>query len=131
MTDPTTRDRATGDLLAQVHEGMEVYDSAEKRVGKVDSVYMGARADAPAAGGEPALGAGPETTRQDSLIENMAEAFSPDLPPVLSNRLRHNGFVRVRGGLLKGDRFALREHVAAVTGDRVLLNIRAEEMVGA
>jgi hypothetical protein len=129
MTDPTTTDRPAGDVLAQVHEDMEVYDSAEKRVGKVSGVFMGARADAPGTGAEPARGTGPETTRSDSLIENVAEAFSPDLPPVVRSRLRHNGYIRVGGGLLQGDRYALREHVAAVRGDRVLLNIRAEEMI--
>lgn len=131
MNEPITNSTAGGDVMAGVHEGMEVYDNQEKKVGKVESLFMGARADSEAAGGELAMGTGPETTENDSLIAGMARAFDDDLPQVLRSRLRHNGFIRIRGGFLKGDRFALREHIASVVGDRVLLNIRAEELVSA
>ena len=131
MTERVTNDRAEGDLMLLVKEGMEVFDKSEKKVGKVESLFMGARADSQGAGGEPAYGTGPETTEDDALITSVARAFDDSMPAVLRNRMRTNGFIRIRGGLLKGDRYALREHVAAVAGDRVILNVRAEELIGA
>jgi hypothetical protein len=130
MTERMTNDTTGGDVMAQIREGMEVYDKDEKKVGKVDSMFMGAAADGMLSGAEPARGAGPETTDNDSLIANLGRAFDDGLPEVMRKRLQHNGFIRVRGGFLRGDRFALREQIGAVVGDRVILNVRAEEMVG-
>jgi hypothetical protein len=129
MTERVTNNQTENDLMGQIHEGMEVFDSAEHKVGKVDSLFMGARADADMGGGEPAVGTGPETTANTSLLAEAAGAFDDGLPQALRSRLRHNGYIRVRGGFLKGDRFALREHIAAVAGDRVILNIRGEELI--
>jgi hypothetical protein len=131
MTDRMTNSTTEGDVMAGVHEGMQVHDSQGKRLGKVDSVFMGARADSTRAGGELSIGTGPETTDNDSLIGDVGRAFDDSLPEVLRNRLRHNGYVRIRGGLFSGDRFALREHIASVAGDRVNLNIPAEALIGA
>jgi hypothetical protein len=130
MTERMTNDTTGGDVMAQIREGMEVYDKDEKKVGKVDTLFMGAAADGMLSGVEPARGTGPETTENDTLIANIGRAFDDGLPEVMRNRLRHNGFIRVRGGFLRGDRFALREQIGAVVGDRVILNVRAEEMVG-
>jgi hypothetical protein len=131
MTEHTTSSQTGGDLLGQVHEGMEVYDRDQKKVGKVDGLFMGALADGEAMGGEPARGPGPETAGDGSLIADVARVFDDNLPQVLRSRLRQNGYIRVRGGILSGDRFALREHVAAVAGERVILNVRGEELISA
>ena len=129
MTDRMTNSNTEGDVMADVHEGMQVYDSQEKHVGKVDSMFMGASADN--AGGELATGTGPEATENDSLLAGVARVFDDAMPEALQARLRHNGYLRIRGGLFSGDRFALREHIASVVGERVMLSIRADELIGA
>ncbi len=131
MTERVTNSQTEGDLLGQVHEGMEVYDRDQKKVGKVDGLFMGARADGEGEGSEPARGPGPEAAGDGSIIADVARVFDDNMPEVLRSRLRHNGFIRVGGGILSGDRFALREHVASVAGDRVILNVRGEELIGA
>lgn len=129
MENRITNDRPEGDVMALVTEGMEVYDRDQKKVGEVESLFMGAQADS--VGSEPALTTGSAPMENDSLVEDVARVFTDDMPEVVRSRLRHSGFIRVDGGLFSGDRYALREHIASVTGDRVILNIRGEEMISA
>jgi hypothetical protein len=124
-SNPTTGD----DVLAHVQERMEVYDSEGHKVGTVTDVYAGDAADTPAAGGEPARGSQTWEPGEGSVVNDVARVFTDNIPEVLRNRMRHNGFVRIDGGLLRSARFALREHVAGVDGDRVRLNVRQAELI--
>lgn len=129
MTDRLTTTGAD-DVMANVREGMQVHDNAGKHIGKVTGLFMGARADAAAVGGEPAVGLGPETGG-GTAVTGVSAAFDDSLPTVLRARLRHNGYLRIHTGLLRGDRYALREHIASVSGDRVTLNVSADELIAA
>jgi hypothetical protein len=62
-------------------------------------------------------------------VDDVARVFTDNMPQVLRNRMRHNGFVRIGGGLLRGTRFALREQVAGVDDNRVRLNVREAELI--
>ena len=130
MTEPLTNPKTDNHPLARVREKMEVYDNAGKKLGHVQSMFMGAVADAETPGVIPVEGAKLEAVADHSIVMDVARVFTDDMPEVLRNRLRHNGYIHIRGGLLKGDRYALREHIAAVEGDRVRLNIRGNELIG-
>ena len=129
MTEPLSSNTTAHDLLARVHEGMDVVDVDGHRLGSVADVFMGDVADTPLAGGEPQRGSDMVTPGEGSIVNDVARLFSDNIPATLRNRLQHNGFVRVDGGLLGRNRFALREQVATVDGKRVLLNVRAEELI--
>src|SRR5688572_8431525 len=123
MTDRVTNQTSQNDLLSQVREGMDVYDRDDHKVGRVEDVYAGDAADASSPGLEPQQGSVSREAGEASLIHDVARVFSDNMPEVLRNRLRHNGFIRISGGLLQGSRFALREHVAGVDGERVRLSV--------
>jgi hypothetical protein len=131
--EPITGSRPATDLLAQIQEGMPVYDASGKSVGKVTSVFMGAAADTQEHPGVvPGTTFGTLPTDEDGAFGEFGDLVDPDgrIPDVLRRRLRYNGFIRIdSGGLLKSFRYALREHIAQVAGDRVQLNIVAEELI--
>lgn len=129
MTEPMSNRTTQQDVLTQVHEGMDVYDLDGHKVGNVAEVFMGDVADAMSAGGVPQSGSEVNAPGEGSLVNDVARVFTDDLPDVVRNRLRHNGFVRVDGGLLGRNRYALREHVSGVDGKRVLLNVRSDELI--
>ena len=131
MTEPIHKRTTSHDVLAQVREGMDVYDLDGNKVGSVAEVFMGDVADALATGAEPQAGSEVNAPGEGSLVNDVARVFTDNMPEVVRNRLRHNGFVRMDGGLLGSDRFALREHVAAVDGKRVRLNVRSDELIKA
>jgi hypothetical protein len=129
MTESVTNQTGQQDLLTRVREGMDVFDREGHKVGRVEDVYVGDAADAPAPGRGPAEDNAPLAPGAGSLVGDVARVFSDNMPDVLRNRLRHNGFIRVSGGLLQGNRFALREQVAAVEGERVVLNVARNELI--
>jgi len=121
------------DVLGSVKEGMEVYDSAGEKIGKVEGVFLGAGADM-----KETPGLIPETAPailpddSNPLLKGLTEAFggSANIPAVLINRLRYNGFIRIDPhGLFKHTRFALREQVASVSDKRVNLSVRESELI--
>jgi hypothetical protein len=83
-------------ILADVHEGMDVYDHRGSRVGSVAQVYLGAAdEDAIAAGTGPATTPEPDP-RSGSLLEGLARTFDPEeLPAPLRARLLQHGFIRM------------------------------------
>ncbi len=120
MPDQVVNHTTENDLMAQVREGMAVYDSDGHKVGKVVSLYMGATSDAPNSGTVPVTTAG-----SDPMDPNTLDLYDPDgrLPDVVRRRMYQAGFIRIDGGLLKGTRYALREQIAGVGEDRIDLNI--------
>lgn len=128
MNEPLIHNTDAHNLLNRVYEGMDVYDRDGHKVGSVSDVYAGAAADAPPGVevGESRPQAAPGT---GSIVNNVAEVFDDHLPEVLRSRLRHNGYIRIKAGLLKSDRFALREQVTTVDGERVTLNVSGEELI--
>src|SRR4029078_1743865 len=82
----TDLDDATGaqSILNQIHKGMAVYDVNDHRIGTVDFVHFGSASET-----QQEVGGGPATNtkgdspnmRHDTIIDNIAEAFSPDEVP--------------------------------------------------
>jgi hypothetical protein len=110
-------------VLAQVHEGMAVFNNARKRIGTVEAVFLGTASEE-----ERELGTGPATaddprTPGSTLGRTFAEIFDPtDIPDTVANRLRYSGFIRVDSpGLFAADRFVTPEEIASVTSEGVFL----------
>jgi hypothetical protein len=118
--------------LKYVREGMDVFDSNKKRVGTIEDLYLGASSEK-----ENAQGTGAATTpkRQwwdDSLVDDIVQAFAPEdeMPEVLRDRLLQHGYIRVNGpGLFAGDRYILPEQIASITEDHVYLNVVREDLI--
>src|SRR4051812_8444390 len=95
---------ATGaqSILSQIHKGMAVYDVNDHRIGTVDFVHFGSASET-----QQELGVGPATNtiadnprmRDDTIIDNIAEAFSPnDVPQELQEKLLVSGYIRLDTG---------------------------------
>jgi hypothetical protein len=121
-------------VLTQVHEGMKVYDSENKHIGTVDRVYFGEVSEE-----EAELGTGAATPKspplpgEGSFVEEIAEAFAgddDDMEEEVRERLLREGFIEVDvSGIFDTDRYALPEHVASVSGDRVFLKVTADDLI--
>jgi len=118
--------------LKNVREGMEVFDRNNKRIGMVENLYLGESSEK-----NNTRGTGAATTQKrewwdDSLVEEIAEAFAPEdeIPEVLRDRLLQNGYIQVSGpGLFAGDRYTLAEQIATIKENRVYLNVVREDLI--
>jgi hypothetical protein len=119
-------------ILNQVHEGMRVYDREGEEIGNVRRVFLGAVSDEMHERGKgPATAPDPEM-RDDSLIDNLAEAFSADdpLPEALRGRLLRQGFIRIdTEGLFASDRYATPDQIESVSDDTVRLNLMKDDLI--
>jgi hypothetical protein len=121
-------------ILSQVREGMGIYDVRDNHIGNVDFVHFGAASET-----QQELGTGPSTAtvadspqmREDSIIDNIAEAFSPDeVPQQLSEKLLLSGYVRMdTAGLFASDRFITPDQIVRVEDDRVYLSVNRDQLV--
>jgi len=116
-------------VLEQISEGMKIYDSHQKEIGKVEYVKL-VETD-PATGQPEAAGLEEVEGRRPSLLDNIADAFrDDDLPEVVRERLLHNGFIRKDAdGLFAADRYVLPDQIASVAGDRVNLKVSKDDLV--
>ena len=144
---PAVPENAKVDRLAPVRHGQDVFDSHGKRVGKVESVFAGEGdlrpgAHAPAESTVVPLPLAPNqqsTPAVEPVVPLTSTATVPefdtffdtntDLPKELRARLAHDGFVRIDAGMLHHHRYALRDQVAQVEGDRVHLNVGEDELI--
>ena len=119
----------TGNFLAQVHEGMKVYDRMHNEIGTVDYVQMSD--DNPATEAVEAATPGNLRERDDSLIDNIAEAFKPDeLPEEVRKRLLQQGFIRIdSAGLFAADRYVAADQIMSVAGDELTLKVSKDELI--
>ena len=120
-------------ILSLVREGMDVYHVNNDRIGSVDFVHFGAASETQQDFGtgpaEPAPADDPQM-REDSIIDNIAEAFYPDeVPETLRSRLLMNGYVRLdTSGLFARDRFIMPDQISGVSGDQVMLNVTRDQL---
>jgi len=136
------------DKLALVGLGLEVYDNVGKKVGKVDSLFAGASSEqaqqvrtatvlpAPVAPmgqqGVPAAAEPVVVPEHSSVtVPEFDDVLRPDhdLPKELHERLMHDGFIRIDAGIFHHHRFALRDQIERVEGERVLLNVGENELI--
>jgi hypothetical protein len=127
---------ATGrkDILAQIREGMDVYDNEHNHIGRVDFVHFGAASEA-----QSDMGVGPATSAPAddpdmggrSFVDFIAEAFHPDeVPQELEEKLRHSGYIRLdASGLFAADRFITPDQIVGVSDDEVLLNSSRDQLI--
>ena len=127
---------ATGrhSILTQVREGMGIYDVRDNRIGSVDFVHFGAASEA-----QQELGTGPATTsvaddpamRRDSIVDNIAEAFSPnEVPEQLQSKLLMSGYIRMDAdGLFAADRFITPDQIVNVSDEKVYLSVNLDGLV--
>ena len=116
-----------------IAEGMKVFDSAMHSIGKVDTFRITDEApDQPevdAAGVSPVL-----EDERNTMSALLADVFSPneDLPRELQEKALREGFVRLDAdGFLASDRYIFPEHIDRVEGDRLILNVRKDDLLKA
>jgi hypothetical protein len=110
-------------VLAQVQEGMDVYDATGSRVGSVERVYLGGADERTIErGGGPATAEDPSQF-EHSFLHDLARAFAPDeLPETLRARLLRHGFIRIdAAGLFAADRYVTPSQVDHVDANGVHL----------
>lgn len=106
-------------LLEEIAEGMEVYDSEGNRIGTV----AGFRA-----------GEGSMKSSHTDII-TMSEAVEDalggkkNLPTVIYTRLYEEGFVRVKRGFLRSDAIAFTDQIDKVEGSTVYLKAPLSELM--
>jgi hypothetical protein len=121
-------------ILSQVREGMGIYDVRDNHIGHVDFVHFGAASET-----QQELGTGPATNspaddpqmRRDTIIDNIAEAFSPnEVPDQLESKLLMSGYIRMNAdGIFAADRFVTPEQIASVSDDRVYLTVNRDQLI--
>jgi hypothetical protein len=127
---------ATGrhSILSQIHKGMDVYDVRDNHIGHVDFVHFGAASET-----QQELGTGPASPapaddpdmRHDTIIDNLAEAFSPnEVPQELQEKLLVSGYIRLdTDGIFASDRFITPDQIARVSDDDVHLSVNRDQLV--
>jgi sporulation protein YlmC with PRC-barrel domain len=109
----------TEQILSQIVEGMDVYDSDGARVGMV----VGVR-----------LGEGDEKTKSVDIV-TMADAVNEtigkrcDFPTVLFAKLYMDGFIHVNRGLLRRDAIVFPHQIDDIGEESVYLKIEASEVI--
>ena len=118
-----------GNILAQIREGMKVYDHMDNEIGTVDRVKMSD--DNPATEEAEAVTADEPPRRKDTFLDALADVFSADgLPEVVRERLLQQGFIRIDAkGLFAADRYVLPDQIMSVSGEGVTLKVSKDELV--
>ena len=115
-------------LLQQIEEGMDVYDVNGDKIGEVSDLFLGTTSDeAEAYTAGSANVPDPDVYRDDSFAEDIAEALSGrDMPKELRERLLQHGYIRIDGGLLKSDQYAMSDQISSVDSDGVRLSVTSD-----
>jgi hypothetical protein len=112
------------DPLGLVREGMRVFEAAGKEIGKVDQVKMGDPAAATTQGQD--IDPAPAASLLGAVLVGAADDAVPEALRAEALRL---GFIHIDSkGWFSKNRLALASQVAGVDGDRVLLNVAADEL---
>ena len=110
-------------LLAQVQEGMTVYDRANETIGTVREVYLGSEPGAVTTAGR--------ATPPHSFVDDIAPAVAPPaVPDVVRERLVHEGFIRIdTAGPFAADRYAFASQIRGVSEAGVTLDAARDDLV--
>ena len=120
----------TANPLTRITEGMKVYDRLHHEIGKVDRVQIGD--DDPTTLEVEAAAPADLRTRDESILDSVAEVFAPDddIPEEIRERLLQQGFIRIdSSGLFSADRYVLPDQIMSVSGDAVTLNVSKDELI--
>ncbi len=119
------------ELLAQIKEGMDVYDNDGDKVGTVRTVFVGEADDEAERDAEEQVGAPePEVYGEDTFLEDTFEMIegADEMPEELRERLLRHGYVRIDTGLFSGDRYAMAEQIAGVSDEGVTLTVDGDNL---
>jgi hypothetical protein len=95
-------------VLTWIREGMPVYGSDEKKIGKVKHVHFGDGAE----------------------IDSLAKPLDfYDLPSEIQERLARDGFVQIDCGFFTPYRFAAPEHIADLDDDGLRLSVTGDLLI--
>lgn len=132
MTQQPCNREESNHILAQIYEGMTVYDHEGRKIGTVQHVRLGAvTAAADERGLGPATTAAPERA-ETSLIEGFVKAVAPNdpIPDELRQRLLRHGFIRIDcTGILASDRYAMPDQITQVSEDQVTLGVARDALL--
>ncbi len=135
MADPLMQDRDNSPLN-QIREGMTAYDRNGDKIGKVKDIFFGVLdanieegVGAPAQLNAPSVDNPRTTTGAFDASLDPVRGGSEDLPEQFRHRLEREGYIRIDGGLLGADRFAVPGQIAGVEGDRVNLNVVKDQLL--
>jgi hypothetical protein len=120
--EPPFRDPDDSLPISRVREGMEVVEADGKKIGKVVYVHLG----------DPDASTVTDDEEQPAgLLDFVDSVFGkePNVPEEVRERLLHDGFIKIDGGLLGPTRYALAGQIARVSGNTVYLADRKEELV--
>jgi hypothetical protein len=132
MNQPTPKPTESTTLLAQVHEGMTVYDRDGAKLGTVEDIYIGDLTETADERGQGPATASPSGPMDHSLVADFMQAVSPQepMPEPIRQRLLRHGFIRIDcSGLFASDRYAMPDQIAKVSEDSVVLHVAREELV--
>jgi hypothetical protein len=113
------------ELLHQIKEGMDVYDSAGNEFGEVEYIHYGVDDETYATITE-------DPHSRPTWFDDFVEAFAgrDDTPDELRDRLMRHGFIRVDADNLFGpDRYVISHQISHVSGDDVHLNVTRDELL--
>ncbi len=104
---------------------MHVIDATGEDVGSVDAIHMGDASAVTTAGNEDL-----QPTLLDRVAESLGTEAEPDVPEPLRSRLIREGYLKLDSSrLLDADRYVPADYVRGISGDRVQLSVRREELV--
>ena len=142
-------------LLAQVHEGMAVYDSTDQKIGTVADMYMGpsldnqgnaavedtapssdnsANSENPIAAGAGLsiipvpIGLGSSGTMVGAVLPGYA--FEGELPAPIRSQLMASGFIRLHWAKVLGAvRYVMADQIETIQDDTVHLNTAQDQLI--
>ena len=132
MEEPVFDKSTSNSILNQVHEGMDVCDNEGEKIGSVRKVFLGAVTDEMDERGRGPATASNSEWRDETLVDNIAEAFSADdpLPEAVRGRLLRLGFIRIdTSGLFASDRYVLPDQIESISDDCVRLRLSKDELI--
>jgi hypothetical protein len=122
------QDTTKYNVLTDIEEGMDVFDTTGKQIGKVKYVRFGDEDSS-----DLNVESAPERHDMptDALMETVADAFTGDndVPEELAQKLLRYGYIRIDSGMFSGDRFATPEEIARVVDDHVQLKVNADSLI--
>lgn len=115
--------------LTQIHEGMEVYDSAGDKLGTVDMIKMSD--EIPNNGIPEQVSVDSEIEKDTSVFHELIKIFrSDDVPEEIYERLLQKGFVRVDSAhLFSSDRYFTPEQISSVSNEEISLSVAKDDLI--
>lgn len=139
MNQPGFRNEPHRSKLEHVHEGMKVYDSQDKEIGTVETVFLGSAApeDTDRGMGPADVSPADEPITDEPLLFDFA--FGGTVSPagdeehareLIRNRLLMEGYIEVdASGLFASDLFVLADQVESVSEDSVHLSVPRDDLI--